>query len=189
MNVEIPSVLINYSPGLTEDWTKYTSYFKKKEIPAKTTILREGDLARRIYFIESGCLRMFFTDINKDVTVQFFFEGEHVCSMESFLKNIPSNFSLETLENTTFYTLSKENYNRLCADLPAFNNYFQEFVQGRMFHYVNLLLDYIRLTPEQRYQQLLKTHPEILQRVHQYHIASYLGITAVSYSRIRGRKN
>ena len=188
MKEEIPPVLAKTIPGLAGNWEKFSEYFKQEKIPAKRSILCEGNIAKRIYFIESGCLRMFFTEENKDVTVQFFLEGSHVCSMESFLKHIPSRFNLETLEAGTFYTLSKENYLRLIAELPAFNEYFQNYINTRMFYYVNLLLDYIRLSPEQRYHDLLEKHPEILQRVPQYHIASYLGITPVSYSRIRNRR-
>lgn len=188
MNDEIPAMLVKTIPGITNNWEKYGSYFKKEEIRAKKIILNEGEIAKRIYFIESGCIRMFFTDANKDVSVQFFFEDTLICSMESFLKHLPSKFSLETLETGTYYTLSKDNYLKLIVELPEFNSYFQDLIQSRMFYYINLLLDYIRLSPQQRYIALLNKHPEILQRVPQYHIASYLGITAVSYSRIRNRK-
>lgn len=188
MQDQIPEILKKNIPGIETNWQKYRHYFKKEQIPAKKIILSEGDIARRIFYIERGCLRMFFTDIDKDVTVQFFFEGTHVCSMESFLNHVPGKFSLETLEDCVFYTLSHENYSRLISELDEFKVFFQEFIQSRMFHYVNLLLDYIRLSPEQRYHALLENHPEIPLRVSQYHIASYLGITSVSYSRIRNRK-
>jgi CRP-like cAMP-binding protein len=184
----IPEILIKNVPGIISNWEKFRHYFKEEHVPAKKIILAEDDIAKRIFYIQSGCLRMYFTDLEKDVTVQFFFEGTHVCSMESFLKHIPSKFSLETLEECTFFSLSHENFIRLTAELPEFREYFHSFIESRMFHYVNLLLDYIRLSPEQRYKALLESNPEIPQRVSQYHIASYLGITPVSYSRIRNRR-
>src|ERR1700680_3420679 len=101
MNDEIPAMLVKTVPGITNNWGKFSSYFKKEEIRAKKIILSEGEIAKRIYFIESGCIRMFFTDANKDVSVQFFFEDTLICSMESFLKHVPSKFSLETLETGT----------------------------------------------------------------------------------------
>ncbi len=188
MDEGIPAILLSVIPGLSGNWGKYCSWFKKEEVPPKRILLREGETAKRIYFVDSGAIRMYFTDENKDVTLQFFFSGSHVCSMESFLNNVPGRFNLETLEESVLYTLSKERYDNLIVELPAFNRYFQDYINNRMFYYVNLLLDHIRLSPRQRYDALLEKHPEILQRVAQYHIASYLGITSVSYSRIRNRR-
>ena len=162
--------------------------FKEETIPAKTILLREGEVARRMFFIEKGVIRLFFNDFKKDVTAQFFFEGSLVCSMESFLEHKPSKFSLETLENGVYYSLDRESHARLMQDIPNYQDHFQHFLGQRMFHYLNSLLDYIRFSPEERYHSLLINHPEILQRVPQYYIASYLGITPVSYSRIRNRR-
>jgi CRP-like cAMP-binding protein len=188
MPVSIAEVILQHIPGIESCWERYEHLFKRQEYSSKTILLREEDTARKMYFIEKGCIRLYFSDVDKDVTVQFFFEGKQVSSMESFQEDRPSKFSLETLEDTTCYVLSKDGYHQLITELPSFKIHFEEFFKQRMFHYLNLLLDHIRYSPEQRYRALLETNPEIIERIPQYYIASYLGITPVSYSRIRHRK-
>lgn len=188
MDGEIVHIIAKHIPGIEEKWEEYSPLFKREAIPAKTILLREGEVARRMYFIEKGSIRLFFNDFKKDVTAQFFFEDSFVCSMESFLEHKPSRFSLETLENGVYFSLDRESHIRLMHDIPNYQEHFQHFLGQRMFHYLNTLLDYIRFSPEERYHSLLINHPEILQRVPQYYIASYLGITPVSYSRIRNRR-
>jgi CRP-like cAMP-binding protein len=188
MDGDILTIIANHIPGIREKWEEYSALFKKEAIPAKSILLREDEVAHRMYFIEKGCIRLFFNDYKKDVTVQFFFENSFVCSMESFLEQKRSKFGLETLEAGIYYSLSKEAHARLMRDFPTYEYQFNHFLQHRMFHYLNLLLDYIRFSPEERYHALLNNHPEILQRIPQYYIASYLGITPVSYSRIRNRR-
>ncbi|WP_158800457.1 Crp/Fnr family transcriptional regulator [Pedobacter sp. L105] len=188
METDLKDILNAHFPGVIDHWEAYQGFFKKEKLAAKTLLLAEGDVAKRMYFVASGALRLFFNDLEKDVTVQFFFENTFVCSMESFLENKPSRLNVETLEKGVYYSVSKEHYLILKETVPAFKTHFELFIQGRMFHYLNLLLDYIRQSPEQRYRMLVQEHPEILQRVPHYYIASYLGITPVSFSRIRARK-
>ncbi len=184
----IPNVIFSHIPEIETCWEQYKHLFKKQVLKNKTVLLREGETAKKMFFIENGCIRLFFTDVNKDVTVQFFFENKLVSSMESFQENCISKFSLETLEDTTCYVLSKAGYLQLIRELPSFKHHFETFFKQRMFHYLNLLLDYIRFSPEQRYRALADNQPEIIERIPQYYIASYLGITPVSFSRIRHRK-
>lgn len=88
----------NLLPFEEIQWEDYQGYFKKIEVPAKTTLIREGEISKNVFFIEKGCIRVWFNNDGKDVTFQFFFEQERVSSVESFKKNIPSIVALETLE-------------------------------------------------------------------------------------------
>jgi CRP-like cAMP-binding protein len=188
MKKDIKDIIDLHIPNITQHWDSYKGLFKKEILPAKTILLAEGELAKKMFFIVDGAMRLYFHDQDKDVTIQFFFEGTFVSSMESFLEEKPSRFNLETLEKGTYYSLRRADYRKLIETLPAFKAQFELFIRRRMFHYMNMLLDHIRYSPEQRYRALVKEHPEILQRVPHYYIASYLGITPVSFSRIRGRK-
>jgi CRP-like cAMP-binding protein len=188
MEKDIKDIIGLHIPDITQHWESYKGLFKKEKLPAKTILLADGELAKKMFFIADGGIRLYFNDLDKDVTIQFFFEGTFVCSMESFLEEKPSRFNLETLEKGIYYSLHRDDYCKLMETLPAFKAHFELFIRGRMFHYMNLLLDHVRYSPEQRYRALVSEHPEILQRVPHYYIASYLGITPVSFSRIRGRK-
>lgn len=169
------------------DWEKYSHLFQEMEIPAKTTLLCEGDLSRYAYFIKKGCLRLWFDNKGKDVTFQFFFENEGVSSIESFRTGEPSLFSIESIEPSTILKISKKDFNTVFMENPQYREYFNETIFKRLNYYSKLFMSYIKNTPEQRYKELLKNHPHIIRRVPQHYIASYLGITSVSLSRIRNR--
>src|SRR5699024_10616161 len=101
------------------EWEQYRELFKKIEIPANTILLREGKIARTAYYIEKGCLRMWFNDHGKDITFQFFFENKGVSSIESFRNNQPSLFSIESIEPCTLYSISKEDFQSILEKSQA----------------------------------------------------------------------
>ena len=158
------------------------------DVKAKTVLLAEGQVATHLYVVRRGGVRIWLYHKGKDLTCQFFEEGEAVASLESFLTGEPSAFTIETIEPSTLDVLSKAEYDRLMADNAAFRDWFQQLSTQRLIGYVHHLLSYIRDTPQERYQDLVKNRPQLLQRVPQHYIASYLGITSVSLSRIRNRK-
>jgi CRP-like cAMP-binding protein len=168
------------------DWQQYGHLFKEVEIPAKTILLHEGEISRYGYFIKKGCMRLWFNNKGKDVTFQFFFENEGVSSVESFRSGQPSLFSIESIEPCSILRVSKKNFEKIFMD-DRYKGYLDEITFKRMMHYSHLFMSYIKNTPEERYKELLEKHPYIVQRVPQHYIASYLGITSVSLSRIRNR--
>lgn len=177
-------------PYLKERWEKYTRLWEQMELPARHVLLKEGDISRRAFLVEKGCLRVWFNNNGKDVTFQFFFENGIVASAESFRKDIPSLFSIETIEPSVVYALRKQDYDTMMkelSDIPAVKDQLLTMAFERQFHYMRQFLSFIRDTPTQRYLNLLKEQPHIVQRVPQHYIASYLGITPVSLSRIRNK--
>lgn len=177
-------------PELNPYWEKYIALQKRVEYPARTILLREGKTAQNYYFIEKGCLRLWFDNKGKDTTVQFFFENEGVASLESFQKNIPSMFTIETMEPSVVQVLSKGHFNEMLEELgqnPAFLKALMEVSFGRQRHYMNEFLSRIRDTPLERYINLVKERSHIVRRVPQHYIASYLGVTAVHLSRIKNK--
>ena len=177
-------------PLLSAYWDKYLEFQKRVEVPAKTVLLEEGHLAANYIFVEKGCIRAHFNNKGDDKTVQFFFENEGLISLESFLKNTPSLFTIETIEPSVIYVLPKVHVNNLLDELsrePDFMRVLMKILAERQFHYMNEFVSFIRDTPEERYQNLISTRPHIVQRVPQHYIASYLGIQGPSLSRIRKR--
>lgn len=173
---------------LKDEWNKFNHLFERKEIPAKTILLQEGQIAQKAIFIEKGCLRIWFNNNGADITFQFFFEGEGVSSIESFITGEPGHFNLESIEPSVIYTISKENFQYIIENSSILKEEIEAHILQRLLYYQELFLSRIKNTPQQRYEELLKNHPKILQRVPQHYIASYLGITPVSLSRIRNRK-
>lgn len=173
-----------------EQWDRYVSLFHRIEVPAKTILLKEGDVSNKAFIIEKGCIRIRFNNDGVDVTFQFFFEGQGISSIESFKKNVPSFFTIETIEPSILHWISKKDFNHIISDLEQhkeYNKMMLDFIAGRQFHYMKQLISFIKDKPQDRYLNLLRDHPEIVQRVPQHYIASYLGITPVSLSRIRNK--
>ncbi|WDF79615.1 Crp/Fnr family transcriptional regulator [Mucilaginibacter sp. KACC 22773] len=180
----------NKFPQLNPFWDKYLEYQKRLEVPAKTILLEEGKVSQHYIFIEKGCVRAFFYNKGDDKTVQFFFEDEGLASLESFVNNTPSAFTVETIEPSIVYLLPKQYVTQLMDELsrePDFSQLTLRLSAARQSHYINELVSFIRDTPEERYQKLLNERPHIVQRVPQHYIASYLGISKVHLSRIKSK--
>lgn len=169
-------------------WDRFYHLFERLETPAKTTLLEEGKISRTMFFIEKGCLRTWVNNNGKDITTQFFFEGQKVSSIESFLTNQPSLYSIESIEPCILQTISQKNFKSMLDSSPELKTEMEEHLFKRLMHSQRLFFSYLKNNPQQRYEELVELHPEIILRVPQHYIASYLGITSVSLSRIRNRR-
>ena len=169
-------------------WEKYVSLQRRVELPAKSVLLQEGKISRKYFFIEKGCVRVWFNNNGKDTTVQFFFENEGLASLESFQKNIASPFTIETVEPSTIFEIDKHDIDALLQELDNALDLFKVLLDvsiQRQTHYMNEFISMIRDTPRQRYEYLLTHQPRIIERVPQHYIASYLGISTVHLSRLK----
>ena len=101
---------------------------------------------------------------------------------------MPGAFQIEAIEESEILMIDKSQFDAMLHDHPEFKDEFIAFLVERFRNYRELFLSRIKDTPEERYRELLRTHPEVIRRVPQHYIASYLGITSVSLSRIRNRK-
>ncbi len=169
------------SAGLSQDSVQVLSF------PAKTVILEEGKVADRFYYVRSGCLRLAFNNNGKDVTFQFFFPGDIVASFDSLHNGTPSLFSLESIEASELTAIDGKALTAIIKANGSIRDEYENLLAERFHTYQLLFLSRIRSTPLQRYEELLRQNPEIVRRIPQHYIASYLGITAVSLSRIRKR--
>jgi CRP-like cAMP-binding protein len=169
-------------------WYKFSPFFKQQEVPAKTTLLQEGQISRTMFFIEKGCLRTWVNNDGKEITTQFFFEGDSVSSIESFRTNQPSLYSIESLEPCILQTISQKDFRDIIESSPELRKELEEHLFKRLLHSQTIFYSYLKNNPQERYQELINQYPHIIQRVPQHYIASYLGITSVSLSRIRNRR-
>ncbi|SDS90642.1 cAMP-binding domain of CRP or a regulatory subunit of cAMP-dependent protein kinases [Mucilaginibacter mallensis] len=165
-----------------------TQFSYELNIDAKTQLLKEGDTAQKMFFIKKGSLRVWFNNNGTDVTAQFFFEGDAATSLDSFINNEPSLFTIEAMEPCEIAVFNKSDFDRLLANDQAFKDWFYQTAIQKLLSHSKRLLSFIKNKPMERYQELIAQHPAIFQRVPQRYIASYLGITPVSLSRIRNRK-
>ncbi len=172
----------------TETIEKIKRIFTRDEFPAKTLLVNEGVIANSIYYIESGAARVWFNHDGKEITVQFLFEGGFIASIESIISNEKSWYSIETIEPIIVYSITTDSFKQKMEELPHVREFYYQYIQQSLLSYQRRMVSQIKNTPEERYKELLHEFPEIIRRVPQYYIASYLGITSVSLSRIRNRR-
>ena len=160
------------------------SPFQKKE-----TLLKQGDVCKYIYFVNSGALRAFYTDRHdRETTIMFGVADWWITDMNSFLNQQPALMSLESLESSEVLELSKSGLDQLYADVPKFERFFRIIIQNAYVREQVRVIHNLSMTAEERYEIFMQKYPHIAQRVTQKQIASYLGITPEFLSTIRARK-
>ncbi|MFG4002390.1 Crp/Fnr family transcriptional regulator [Flavobacterium aquidurense] len=180
----------NKFPLTDEKWLEYTSYFNRIEVPVKTTLLEEGEISKKLFIIEKGCIRVWFNNNGKDLTTQFFFENQSVASIESFMKKFPSQAAVETIEPSVLWWISKRDLDKILEEIkekPELRDRLIDMLFQRTFDYMKYFVSFIKDSPAQRYLNLIEERPQIIQRVPQHYIASYLGVTTVHLSRIKSK--
>lgn len=156
-------------------------------IPSKQFIVKEGELCDKMYYVKKGCIRFWHTAIGKEKTTQLFFEGAIFASSEAFWLNEPSLSNIEAVENTELYYVTKADFDAyLSASGDQKDSIYQTLIQN-VVKTSRRIYSLMTTKPEERYYELQKNQPNIINRVPQNIIASYLGITTVSLSRIKRR--
>jgi len=161
--------------------------FETRNIKRKTNLLTIGNTANEVYFILEGCIRLFYEKDGVDISAYFFTEGMFAGAYDSFISRQPSRHSLETLEDCKLLSISFEKLQELYVEFPKMNEFVRKVIENRFVSLHQLFTSQILDTPEERYLHLQKSRPDILNRVAQHQIATFIGITPVSLSRIRNR--
>ena len=154
-----------------------------------TLLVTEGQYADKTYFIVKGCARAYYLKDGKDISDWFAFENDFINSINSFFENTPSPHFIELLEPTTFLEISREDIFRLSDKHHDFERLLRIIATKTMLALRNRIFSIQFETAKQKYENLLNIRPDITQRVPLTHIASYLGITLETLSRIRNPKN
>jgi CRP-like cAMP-binding protein len=160
--------------------------FQEKEVSKNDYILREGHVCKESCFIEEGLMRAYTYDVDgNDVTTAFYAAGEYAIDIFSFFKQVPSKENIQALTDCKIWSMGYEDMQISFHTLPEF----REFGRLNITNHYGLLkqrmLSMIQETADQRYANLMRSNPEILRHAPLKHIASYLGITDTSLSRIR----
>ncbi len=147
-----------------------------------------GHTCKTIYFINHGLARIYYYHDGNDITESFAFENQIVVRVESLFTGRPSRKAIQVLENTELVAINANKLFNLYNDIPEIERLFRKVFEAGYVDLVNRLEGIQFHTAEQRYNDLLNEAPDLLKRVALKHIASYLGITQVSLSRIRAHK-
>lgn len=166
-----------------------TSIFTDEiSVPAKTILINEDSFTDKLYFIKKGSVRVWYRNGSKEVTAELFLDNKLFTSTESFLFNEPSIYIFETMEDTVLKFVSKENFDAFLNKNADVKDVFYQTLLKQSIAHIRSTVDLLKTKPEERYKRFIAQEPNIINRIPLNIIASYLGITSVSLSRIRSRK-
>jgi CRP-like cAMP-binding protein len=158
-----------------------------KSFKKDTVLLREGQISKLCYFVLSGCVRQYYLVDGEEKTTNFYTEGQPITPYEGSFKRKPSKYYLSCTEDCMLTAGTPEQEAALFQQFPQFRAASQLAVEEELGKSQDQLANFIISSPEERYLHLLDTRPDLLDRVPQYQLASYLGVTPESLSRIRKR--
>ena len=163
-----------------------SNHFIYREIDKNEFFLKEGKISNEYLFIENGFMRAFaFDTAGKDVTTNFYSNNQVVFEVSSFFNRTISRENIQALNNCSGWSITYEQLNMLFHSLPEFRDFGRHILVKGFASLKERMLSTITETAEERYEMLIKSSPEIFQFAPLKYIASYLGVTDTSLSRIR----
>src|SRR4030095_6386734 len=149
-------------------------------------ILREGEIAKYGVFVATGCLRSYSIDQKgKEHILQFAAEDWWISNMESMMSQQPSTYFIDAIEDSEVLLTDRPSFQKMMEQVPSFANSFRVGIQKRNDSKDKRIIAALSSNAEERYHQFLENYPRLAQRIPQHMLASYLGITPETLSRIR----
>lgn len=180
---------INNKTRLSSDLKKaIEEAFQLENIPKNTLLLKEYQYARKLYFIEKGTIRTFYYHKEKEVSSWFYHEDQFCTAWYSFFSQQASFEHLEVLEDAELYSISYLKYQKLLQDFPAFERFGRMLAEEQTTFIDYFSKGFMFMSAKEKYDLLLSFFPDVTMRVNLGHIASFLGITQETLSRIRKKK-
>ncbi|RZK37265.1 MAG: Crp/Fnr family transcriptional regulator [Pedobacter sp.] len=169
------------------DFALIEAVLGKRNVKRKRTILNRGEISRYLYFVVAGSLRSFTIDPSaSEHVIQFAFEGHWVSDLSSFITQSPGEIVIEAIEDSKVLLLPHHELDLLLDKIPALEKFFRHLYQRAYVALQKRVSMRESTTAKERYKELIAKHPNIIKRIPLLSIASYLGVTAESLSRIRG---
>lgn len=169
-----------------EDMIK--QYLSPKKIRRKQYLLQEGDTCKMIAFVEKGALREYLVDEQgNEHIIQFAIEGWTISDLYSFLTGEAAIYNIDALEDSELILISKTAHEELLQKVPAYETYIRLQITCAYLAMQRRLTSIISASTEERYENFSALYPEIIQRVPQHMIASYMGLKPETLSRVRKR--
>lgn len=178
-----------FVPLTAADETIIAKFLRFEKRKSKDFLLKNGQVCGSTYFVADGCLRMYLVaDSGIDQILQFAINDWWIADYTSFESQVPSQFSIQALEDTEVIILDKKNQDALLEALPKLERYFRLILQ-RAYSATLMRIHFIyNFSGEERYRRFVESFPNFVQRIPQYMLASYLGFTPEFLSKIRGKK-
>lgn len=178
----------SYYPVSDEALDALTCVFERHVFPSKTLLIHAEQFDRQVYFIEQGITRSYILHEGKEITTWFSQEGDAACGSWDLYRHKAGFEYVETLEQTIAYVISVEQLDRLYRSYIDLANWMRILQQENFLRLQDVHICRLNLSAKERYELLMKEQPALFQRVNLGYIASFLGITQQSLSRIRAEE-
>lgn len=172
----------------TQEQELFLSKTETKQYKAKTVLLNAGEICKDSYFVNSGILRSF--NINDNIVehvLSFACSGWWISDMYSYLSQKPGNLFIQVLEDAEVVVLTKENQEILYKEIPQLERFFRILIEKSLVAYQERLMDNLSLTAEDRFEKFCKKYSDLIYKVPQKQIASYLGVTPEFFSKMKAK--
>jgi len=179
---------IRISPLSSEAIQDLNSCFQKKSFKKDEYLLKRRGICRNLYFIDQGMIKLFFVDEEKEFIMRFFPNGMLCTSFQSFISQHPSKYMLQALEPTQVTYISREDLELLCQKYHCVETFYRKLSTMVIMNMMGRVSEMLEEDATKRYNNFVAEQPKIMQRISLGDVASYLGITQVSLSRIRAKK-
>ena len=186
MSKDLIQFLSKYATFTDEEIQIIKDQSNIQEYPKGTILLREGQAASNTYLVLKGCIRSYYLKGGEEKNTEFFIENDLIIPV-GYVKNTPSEYFIECLEDCILSIGSNERTEQIMKSYPRFAPLCRKINENVMASRQIAWDKFRNLTPEEHYLEIKKQKPALLARVPQYHLASYLGIKPQSLSRIRKR--
>ena len=164
----------------------------RRQIPAQIykknkVIFRAGQIFNTMYFVLDGCVRLYYNNNGREKTAFFYTKGKFFRAIESYRNEIPAKENYQAIEDTTLLLFHRNFASQLIEQYAKFKHIAQLAVEDELIIAQNMISSFVTKSPEQRYLELIEYNRNLFKNINQHYIASYLGITPESLSRIRKR--
>jgi CRP-like cAMP-binding protein len=177
--------LQGFYPISDTDFEKLAGFIFEKQLRKKECLINENELQEDIFFVTEGVLRKYFRRDKHEVITQFFLEGDFANAMVSFYTGTPSHYNIEAIEPSTCLGIHKKDLERVLAEVPSLEKLYRIILASLYIKKEMLEYDKARLTKQERFISFCDSQTDLLQRVPQKFIASYLEIAPETFCRMK----
>jgi CRP-like cAMP-binding protein len=171
-----------------EDLKIVLSYFKTIKKSKNDILLSNGKNSQVSYFVKKGCLRLFYMDEEgKDVTRYIAFENQFATELVSFISNEPAQETIQVIENSELLYITHDDFRHLLKTIPKWKDFYTIYLEKAYVNNSKRLISFTTLDASERYKQLFKINPNIVKRLPNKIVASYINISHETLSRIKSK--
>jgi CRP-like cAMP-binding protein len=184
MTAELKKFIASYVTFSGTELDSISGRFNRKVLRKNDFLLREGQVCKDIVFVQKGCLRLYNVSNDVETSVWFSFERTSAIEIASFISEEPTSYFIQAIEDSEILLLSKIELNKLYHAYPKMQEMMKNFLEDVVLNLINRFTSLQKDTAEKRYVDLL-SKPAYLQKIPQKYLASFIGVTPTSLSRIR----